>query len=150
MMYQIGPLLLILAMLMPWTGPSDPGNRVAAENAADGLAEDALIYHQAAIAYVLANPGASGILTGLTLPAGWSTSGIAACAHGRVVATYVTVQPTVSKPSVAAAMARLWGGYPLTGQSVGSALINAFTGASLPLPCTIPDRSPAIASQAGG
>ena len=95
-MYQLIPLLLALAMLMPWTGPSDPGNRMAAANAADGLAEQALIYHQAAVAYVLANPGANGVLTSLTLPAGWSPSGIAACASGQAVATYVTVPSTVS------------------------------------------------------
>jgi hypothetical protein len=149
-MYQVVPLLLVLAMLLPWTGPSDPGNRIGAENAADGLAEDALIYHQAAIAYVLANPGATGILAGLALPAGWSSSGVAACARGRMVATYVTVPPTVSKPAFAAAMARLWGGYPLTGQSAGGAVISPLTGASVALPCFVPDQSPAIVSQAGG
>jgi len=149
-MYQIVPMLLALAMLMPWTGPTDPGNRMAAANAADGLAADALIYHQAAVAYALANPGASGILAGLALPTGWSASGIAACVRAKTVATYVTVPSTVSKPAVAAAMARLWGGYPLTGQTAGSALIDPYTGASLALPCAVPDQSPAIVSQAGG
>ncbi len=149
-MYQVIPLLFALAMLMPWTGPPDPGNRMAAANAADGLAEQALVYHQAAIAYVLANPGAGGVVTGLTLPAAWSASGIVACASGQIVATYVTVPSTVSKPAVAAAMARLWGGYPVAGQTAASSLTNPFTGASLSLPCAVPDQTPAIISQAGG
>jgi hypothetical protein len=149
-MYQIVPLLLAFAMLVPWTGPADPGNRMTASNAADGLAEQALIYHQAAIAYVLANPGASGVVTGLMLPAGWSASGLSAYAIGRIVATTVTVPSTVSKPAVAAAMAKLWGGYPVAGQTAGNALVNPITGASLPLPCAVPDHTPAIVSQAGG
>jgi hypothetical protein len=149
-MYQVVPLLLALAMLMPWTGPADPGNRMAAANAADGLAEQALIYHQAAIAYVLANPGANGVVAGVALPVGWSASGIAACARGQIVATYITVPSTVSKPAVAAAMARLWGGYPVAGQTAASSLVNPFTGTSLLLPCAVPDQTPAIASQAGG
>ena len=148
-MYQVVPLLIALAMLMPWTGPADPGNRMAAANAADGLAQQALIYHQAAIAYVLANPGANGVVTGLTLPAGWSAPGIVACARGEIVATYVTASSTVSKPAVAAAMSRLWGGYPLAGQTAGGALTNPFTGLSLSLPCAAPDQTPAIVSQAG-
>jgi hypothetical protein len=149
-MYQVVPLLLALALLIAWTGPADPGNRMAAANAADGLAEQALIYHQAAVAYVLANPGVSGVLTGLALPPVWSASGITACARGQVVATYVTVPSTVSKPAVAAAMARLWGGYPLVGQTAASTLTNSFTGVSLALPCPVPDQTPAIVSQAGG
>jgi hypothetical protein len=148
-MYQVVLLLLAFAMLMPWTGPADPGNRMAAANAADGLAEQALIYHQAAIAYVLANPGASGVVTGLILPAGWSASGIAACVRGQVIATYVIVPSTVSKPAVAAAMAKLWGGYPVVGQTAAGTLMNSFTGASLSLPCAVPDQTPAIISQAG-
>ena len=148
-MYQVVPLLLAFAMLIPWTGPADPGNRVAAANAADGLAEQALIYHQAAVAYVLANPAASGVVTP-TLPTGWSASGVASCVKAQMVATYVNVPTTVSKPAVAAAMARRWGGYPVVGQSAASAIINPFTGLSLALPCAIADQTPAIVSQAGG
>jgi len=149
-MYQLVPLLLALALLMPWTAPADPGNRIAAADAADGLAQQALIYHQAAVAYVLTNPSTGGVVTGLALPAGWSASGIASCAKGQVVATYVTVPATVSKPAVAAAIARLWGGYPVAGQAAAGTLVNPFTGASLLLPCAIPDQTPVIVSQAGG
>jgi hypothetical protein len=149
-MYQIIPLLLAFAMLVPWTGPADPGNRMAAANAADGLAAQVLIYHQAAIAFVLANPGTSGIVKGLALPPGWSAPAVAACATGRIVATYITVPSTVSKPAVAAAMGRLWGGYPVAGQTAASALTNPFTGALLSLPCAVPDQTPAIVSQVGG
>jgi hypothetical protein len=148
-MYQVIPLLLAFAMLMPWTGPADPGNRMAAANAADGLAVQALVYHQAAIAYVMANPGANGVVP-VALPGGWTASVIAACAKGRVVATYVTVSSTISKPAVAAAMARLWGGYPLAGQSLASTLTNPLTGTSLTLPCAISDQAPVLVSQAGG
>ena len=149
-MYQVVPLLLALAMLMPWTGSADPGNRMAAANAADGLAEQALIYHQAVLAYVTANPTASGVVTPLALPAGWSASGIAACARGQIVATYITVPSTVSKSAVAAAMAKLWGGYPVTGQTAASALTNPITGASVSIPCAVPDQTPAIVTQVGG
>jgi hypothetical protein len=149
-MYQLAPLLLALAMLMPWTGPADPGNRMAAANAADGLAEQALIYHQAAVAYVLANPGIAGAVSPAALPNGWTTSGIASCVKARIVVTYVTPPSTVSKPAVAMAMARLWGGYPVAGQTSGGVLTNPFTGASLSLPCLVPDRTPAIVSQVGG
>lgn len=148
-MYQLAPFLLILAMLVPWTGPADPGNRMAAANAADGLAEQVLIYHQAAIAYVLANPGASGVVTP-TLPAGWSMAGIASCAKAQVVATYVTAPSTVSKPAVAAAISRLWGGYPLAGQVAGNAMTNPFTAASTATPCAMANQTPAVVSQAGG
>ncbi len=148
-MYQVVPLLLILAMLMPWTGPADPGNRMAAANSADGLAEQVLIYHQAAVAYVLANPGANGVVVP-SLPAGWSGSGIASCAKAQVVATYVTVPSTVSKSALAAALARLWGGYPLVGQVAGNALTNPFTGASTATSCAVTSQTPAIVSQAGG
>ncbi len=148
-MYQLVPLLLALAMLMPWTGPADPGNRMAAANAADGLATQMLIYHQAAVAYVLANPGDNGSVAP-TLPAGWTASGIASCVKARTVATFATVPSTVSKPAVAAALGRLWGGYPLAGQVAGNALTNPVTGASLSMPCAIVNQTPAIASQAGG
>jgi hypothetical protein len=148
-MYQVVPFLLALAMLIPWSGPADPGSRIAAANAADGLAEQALIYHQAAVAYVLAHPGVSGTVP-VVLPAGWEMAGIAACAKARSVATYVTVPPTVSKPAVAAAMARLWGGYPLAGQSLADMLRNPMAGTSLPLPCRTPDQTPVLISQAGG
>lgn len=149
-MYQVIPLLLVLAVLVPWTGAADPGNRMMAANAAAGLAEEALVYHQAAVAYVKRNPGASGVLTGLAVPAGWSASGLVACAQARIVATYVQVPSTVSKPAVAAAMARLWGGYPLAGQATGNAMTNSFTSAPLALPCAVPGQSPAIVSRAGG
>ena len=148
-MYQVAPLLLVLAMLMPWTGPADPGNRVAAANAADGLATQLLIYHQAAVAYVLANPGAAGVVTPV-LRAGWTTTAIASCVKAQVVATYVTVPATVSKPAVAAALGRLWGGYPLAGQAAGNALTNPFSGASTALPCAVSNQTPVIVSQAGG
>jgi hypothetical protein len=84
-MYQIFPLLLALALLMPWTGPADPGNRMAAANAADGLAIQALAYHQAALAYVTANPAANGPVIPIALSARWSVSGVSSCAsrfHG--------------------------------------------------------------------
>jgi len=148
-MYQIVPLLLAFAMLMPWTGPTDPGNRMAAANAADGLAEQALIYHQAAVAYVVAHPGTSGAVP-VMLPAGWTATAVATCAKARVVATYVAVPSTVSKPAVAAAMARIWGGYPLAGQSLGSAVTNPASGTSLSLPCAVADQAPVLVSQAGG
>jgi hypothetical protein len=149
-MYQLVPLLLAVALLIPWTGTADPGGRMAAANAADGLAEQALIYHQAAIAYVLAHPDATGVLAGLAVPARWSVFGIEACVQGRTLATAVTVPATVSAPAVAAAMGRLWGGYPLAGQASSGSLINPFTAASLPLPCPVPDRTPVIVSRAGG
>ena len=147
-MYQVAPLLLLLAMLMPWTGPADPGNRMAAANAADGLAEQALIYHQAAVAYVLANPGITGVITP-ALPAGWTTTAIASCVKAQVVATYVIVPTTVSKPAVGAALARLWGGYPLAGQAAGNAVLNPWSGASAVLPCAVSNQTPAIVSRAG-
>jgi hypothetical protein len=148
-MYQVVPLLLILAMLMPWIGPADPGNRMEAANAADGLAEQALIYHQAAIAYVVAHPSANGVVP-VALPAGWVTEAITACAVAGTVETSVIVPSTVSKPAVAAAMARLWGGYPLAGQSLAGALTNPMTGSFLSLPCAVPDQTPVIVSEAGG
>ena len=148
-MYQIIPLLLAFAMLMPWTGPADPGNRMAAANAADGLAEQALIYHQAAVAYVFAHPTTSGAVP-VALPAGWTTAGVSACVKAQVVATYVTVPSTVSRPAVAAAMARLWGGYSLAGLSLTSTLSNPMSGTALSLPCTIADQTPVLVSQAGG
>jgi hypothetical protein len=148
-MYQVVPLLLAFAMLMPWTGPADPGNRMEAANAADGLAEQALIYHQAAVAYVFAHPGANGAVP-VVLPSGWATAGIAACAQAGTVETSVTVPSTVSKPAVAAAMARLWGGYPLAGQAVANGLTNPMTATSIALPCAAPDQTPVIVSQAGG
>ncbi len=148
-MYQIIPLLLAVALLMPWTGPADPGNRIAAANAADGLAAQALIYHQAAVAYLRANPGAVGAVTPSSLPSGWSASGMAACAGSGMVATSVAVPTTLSKPAVAAAMGRLWGGYPIVGQSAANALIDPYTGAALTLPCAVPDRTPVILSQVG-
>lgn len=148
-MYQVVPLLLAFAILVPWTGPADPGNRIAAANAADGLAELALVYHQAAMAYVLAHPGATGGLP-VVLPAGWTTTSVSACTKARVVATYVAVPSTVSRPAVAAAMARLWGGYPLAGLSLAGTLTNPMTGAAQLLPCAIADQTPVLVSQAGG
>jgi hypothetical protein len=149
-MYQITPLLLALALLMPWTGPADPGNRIAAANAADGLAAQALIYHQAALAYVALNPGTSGAVSPDALPTGWAIAVVAACAKSGGVATYVTVPTTVSSSAVASAMGRLWGGYPLVGQAQSSKLTNPFTGAPAALPCAIPNGAPVILSQAGG
>jgi hypothetical protein len=149
-MYQVIPLLLAFAMLMPWTGPADPGNRIAAANAADGLAEQALIYHQAAVAFVLANPGASGVVPPSSLPPGWSTTEIASCVKSQIVATYVTVPTTVSAAAVAGAMGRLWGTYPIVGQAASQSMTNAYTGTALALPCSVPDQAPTIVSQAGG
>jgi len=149
-MYQVIPLLLAVALLMPWTGPADPGNRMAAANAADGLAEQVLIYHQAAVATVLADPGASGAVKPGGLPSGWATTAIASCAGSGMVATYVTVPTTISKPAVAAAMGRLWGGFPVVGQSASNTLTNPYTGAPLTIPCAVPDQTPVIYSQAGG
>jgi hypothetical protein len=148
-MYQLIAPLLAFAMLMPWTGPADPGNRMAAANAADGLAEQTLIYHQAAIAYVQAHPDASGIVP-VSLPNGWTAFGIAACAQGQVVVTYATVPSTISKPALSAAMGRLWGAYALAGQALGNAMTNPMTGLSLSLPCAVPDQTPVLVSQAGG
>jgi hypothetical protein len=149
-MDQIIPLLLAVALLMPWTGPADPGGRIAAANAADGLAEQALLYHQAALAYVVANPGANGQVTPDTLPAGWSFSTIQSCARARIVVTSITVPSTISKPAVAAALSWLWGGFPVVGQSSSGTLTNPYTGAVLALPCVVPDHTPVIYSQAGG
>jgi hypothetical protein len=149
-MYLVIPLLLALALLMPWAGPADPGNRMAAANAADGLAEQALIYHQAAVAYVRANPTINGAVTPAGLPAGWATSAIASCANAKIVVTFVAVPATISKPGVAAAMGRLWGGFPVTGQSKSNTLTNPYTGLGLSLPCVVPDYSPVILSQGGG
>jgi hypothetical protein len=149
-MYQVIPLLLILAILMPWTGPADPGNRMAAANAADGVAEQALIYHQAALAYVRANPATSGTVALGSLPGTWRTNSAAACARSGIVATYVTVPSTISAPAVAAAIGRLWAGYPLVGLTTARMLTNAFTGVPSPLPCSLPDNMPVVLSQAGG
>ena len=149
-MYLVIPLLLALALFMPWTGPADPGNRMAAANAADGLAEQALIYHQAAVAYVLANPATSGTVTPAGLPASWTTTAVKACANAKIVVTYVTVPTTISKPAVASAVGRLWGGFPIVGQSTSNTVTNPYTGLGLPLPCVVPDRTPVISSQAGG
>jgi hypothetical protein len=149
-MYQLAPLLLTLALLMPWTAPADPGNRIAAANAADGLAEQALIYHQAALAYVLAHPGVSGSVGPPVLPSAWTATAIAACADAQGVATYVVVPMTLSKPAVAAAMGRLWGGFPLVGQASSNKLVNPYNGLSLALPCLLPDQTPVIYSQTGG
>jgi hypothetical protein len=150
MMYSLVPLLLMVAMIMPWLGPSDPGDRIAAAAAADGLAEQGLIYHQAALAVAMANPGMTGAVTVGVLPDRWSATSVASCAKANLVATYMTVPGTVSAPAVAEAMARLWGGYPLVGQSVGNKLTNPFTGAELALPCAIPNQTPVIVSQVGG
>jgi hypothetical protein len=149
-MYQVFPLLLALALLMPWTGPADPGNRIAAANAADGLAEQALIYHQAAIAYVHANPTTNGAVTPGILPDRWTATTAASCAKSGAVATYVTVPTTLSGSSVAGAMGRLWGGYPLVGQAISNKLTNPFTGNSIALPCAMPNYTPVILSQVGG
>jgi hypothetical protein len=150
MMYQVVPLLLALALLMPWTSPADPGNRVAAANAADGLTEQALIYHQAALAYVALNPGIAGAVSSGALPTGWNAPTIASCTKSGMVATYIGVPTTVSGSAVASAMGRLWGGYPLVGQAQSNRLTNPFTGASTVLPCAIPNGAPVIFSQAGG
>jgi hypothetical protein len=149
-MYQLVPLLLMIALLLPWVGPADPGGRVAAANAADGLAEQGLIYHQAALAAAAASPGMTGPVLVGALPDHWSAVSAAACAKANVVATYVTVPSTVSGPAVAAAMARLWGGYPLVGQAIGNKLTNPFTGVALALPCAIANQTPVIVSQMGG
>lgn len=149
-MYQIVPLLLALALLITWTGPADPGNRIAAANAADGLAEQVLVYHQAAIAYVATNPSTAGVFDPGTLPTRWTTSGIASCAKSGVVATYVTVPGTVSGPAVTAAVGRLWGGYPLVGQALANKVTSPFTGASVSLPCAVPNYTPVVLSQVGG
>lgn len=149
-MYQIVPVLLAVALFLPWTGPSDPGNRIAAANAADGLAAQALIYHQAAVAYVLGYPGASGIVRPIGLPPGWSTATVASCAQSGAIATYLTVPTTISSSAVAEALGRLWGGYPLVGQARANTLTNPFTGTSVTIPCAVPDYTPVIYSQAGG
>jgi len=149
-MYLVIPLLLAVALFLPWIGPADPENRIAAANAADGLAEQALIYHQAAIAYVLANPGTNGLVNPGNLPLGWTTTEIASCANAKGVATFVTVPTTLSKPAVAAAMGKLWGGFPIVGQSASSSLTSPYTGLPLALPCAVPDQSPVIYTQAGG
>jgi hypothetical protein len=149
-MYQLVPLLLMIALWLPWVGPADPGGRVAAANAADGLAEQGLIYHQAALALAVASPGMTGTVTVGTLPDRWSAVSAVSCAKTNVVATYVTVPSTVSGSAVAAAMGRLWGGYPLVGQAIGNKLINPFTGTALTLPCAIPNQTPVIVSQVGG
>jgi hypothetical protein len=149
-MYQIIPILLVLAFLVPWTGPADPGNRIAAANAADGLAEQALIYHQAALAYVQANPTADGAVTPGTLPDRWVAVTVASCAKSGAVATYVTVPTTISSSAVAAAIGRLWGGYPLVGQALANKLTNPFTGTSIALPCGVPNYTPVVLSQVGG
>jgi hypothetical protein len=148
-MYQVIPLLLALALLIPWTGPSDPGNRIAVANAADGLAEQALIYHQAALAYVAANPTTDGAVMPGTLPDRWSAATVASCASSGAVATYVTVPTTISSSAVAAAMGRLWAGYPLVGQALANKLTNPFTGTSIALPCSVPNYTPVMLSQVG-
>jgi hypothetical protein len=149
-MYQVIPLLLAFALLIPWTGPSDPGNRIAAANAADGLAEQALIYHQAVLAYVAANPNTSGTVDPGTLPDRWTAAAVVSCAKSGTVVTYATVPTTLSAPAVAAAIGRLWGGYPLVGQAISNKLTNPFTGASIALPCAVPNYSPVVLSQVGG
>jgi hypothetical protein len=149
-MYVVLPLLLAVALFMPWTGPADPGNRMVAANAADGLAEQVLIYHQAALAAVLANPAMSGTVTAAGLPSGWTATGIASCASGRIVATYVAVPTMLSKPAVAAAMGRLWGGFPIAGQSLSNTVTSPYSGLTLAMPCAVPDETPVIYSQAGG
>ena len=123
-MVWVVPLLLAVALLMPWTGPADPGNRMSTANAADGLAEQALIYHQTAIAFVLANPTTSGAVTPARLPTGWATNAISSCANAEIVVTSVSVPNTISKPAVAAAMGRVWGGFPIVGQSISSTITN--------------------------
>lgn len=149
-MYQLVPLLLTIALLLPWVGPADPGGRVAAANAADGLAQQVLIYHQVALAAATASPGMIGPVTVGALPDHWGAASAASCAKGNVVVTYVSVPSTVSAPAVASAMGRLWGGYPLVGQALGNKLINPFTGTALTLPCAIPNQTPVIVSQVGG
>jgi hypothetical protein len=149
-MYMVLSLLLAVALLMPWTGPADPGNRMAAANAADGLAQQALIYHQAAVAYVLAHPSAIGPVTPAGLPSRWTTTSIASCAGGRIVATYIAVPTTISKPAVAAGLSRLWGGFPIAGQSHSNTVTNPYTSLALAIPCAVPDETPVIYSQAGG
>jgi len=149
-MYMVLPLLLAVALFMPWTGPADPRDRMEAANAADGLAEQVLIYHQAAVATVLANPATNGTVTPAGLPSGWTPTGVASCASGRIVATYVTIASTISKPAVAAALGRLWGGFPIAGQSLSNTVTNPYTGLALAIPCAVPDDTPVIYSQAGG
>jgi len=149
-MYQLVPLLLMISLLAPWSAPADPGARIAAANAADGVAEQGLIYHQAALALAAASPGMNGTVTVGMLPDRWTAVSVASCAKANIVATYVTVPSTVSSPAVAAAMGRLWGGYPLVGQAIGNKLTNPFSGVAMALPCAIPNQTPVIVSQAGG
>ena len=52
--------------------------------------------------------------------------------------------------AVAAALARLWGGYPIAGQTASGLLVSPYTGVSLALPCPLPDQTPVIYSQIGG
>ena len=141
-------MLVALALMLAASAPSDPGGRIAAANRADGLAALALEFHQAATAYVRANPSTAGALPTLALPTGWAASGLAACASARVVATYVTVPPAISAPAVASSMSRQWGGWPLVGQASGNALVSPY-GSSLTLPCPVPNGAPVIISQAG-
>jgi hypothetical protein len=149
-MYQIAPLLLILTLFVPWTSPADPGNRIAAANAGDGLAAQILIYHQAALAYVWAHPMTNGVVTPGALPSSWTTTGIASCAKLGIVVTYASIPSSISKPAVAAAMGRLWGSFPLTGQANSGVIINPYTGTALAIPCAVPDQTPVVYSQVGG
>jgi hypothetical protein len=92
----------------------------------------------------------SGVVTVGVLRDNWNSGAVASCAKANVVATYVTVPAAISRPAVAEAMGRLWGGYPLVGQAIGNALTNPFTGAMLLLPCAIPDGTPVVVSEIGG
>jgi len=147
-LYVVIPMLIALALMLSASAPSDPGGRIAAANRADGLAAIALEFHQAAVAYIRANPATAGALPALTLPTGWTASGLAACASSKVVATYVTVPPEISAPAVASSMSRQWGGWPLVGQASGNTLVSPY-GASVTLPCPVPNGAPVIVSQAG-
>lgn len=147
-MYAAIAVLIALAFMLSASAPSDPGDRIAAANRADGLAALALVYHQAAVAYVRANPSTAGALPALALPTGWTATGVAACAASQVVATYVTVPATISAPAVAESMSRQWGGWPLVGQAAANGLVSPY-GAPITLPCNIPNGTPVIISEAG-
>src|ERR1700761_2760215 len=149
-MYQAIPLLFLVAVLMPWMGPADPGSRIAAANAADGLAQQVLIYHQAALAAVRASPGLNAEVPVGTLPDRWTAADVVACVKAGLVATYVAVPSTMSAPAVATAIGRLWGGYALVGQASAGAIFNPMTGETLALPCAVPSQAPVIVSQVGG
>ena len=150
-MYQLVPLLLTIALLLPWVGPADPGDRIAAANAADGLAEQTLIYHQAALAAVAASPGMTGPVTVGALPDHWSAVSGRILRQGqcrrdlRIRAEHRV--RTGGRLGDGAPLGRLSAGRP---GCIGNKLVNPFTGTALTLPCAIPNQTPVIVSQVGG